>query len=105
MASLRVLGVVVDERLLRGGLASSFPVWLSEMGTRLAFLICLIFSVAHVHRLAQLLRRRRRRRARAIRRSILDMRLMISNRCTGRRIVRLWSLIDRVTAWRIHQCA
>ena len=30
---------------------------------------------------------------------------MISNKCTGKRIVRLWSLIERVTAWRIHQCA
>ena len=33
------------------------------------------------------------------------MREMISNRCTGRRMVLDWSLMERVTAWRIHQCA
>ena len=31
--------------------------------------------------------------------------LMVSTMCTGMRIVRAWSAIARVIAWRIHQVA
>ena len=34
-----------------------------------------------------------------------DMLLIVSTMCTGTRIVRAWSAMPRVIAWRIHQVA
>ena len=70
-------------------LSSSFTDWFNEIGTKLAFLIWLIFSgVMSIATLSSSVVGSRPSFI-TIRRSILDMREMISNKCTGRRIVRL----------------
>ena len=89
-------------------LSSELPLftdWDSEIGTRDAFLICLIFSTVISIDSASSSCVGSRPSLSTIWRSTLDIREMISKRCTGRRMVRDWSEIDLVTACLIHQCA
>ncbi|CFE77772.1 Uncharacterised protein [Mycobacterium tuberculosis] len=88
------------------GASSSEPTGISRLtGSRLCSSRSLILSIGMPDSAASSSSVASRPRCWCISRLIRASLLTCSTRCTGRRMVRLWSAIPRVMAWRIHHVA